>query len=140
VHPAAGGRPDPHRADPARVPGRDSQFANRAVAYAFGVVEPDAEVHIVHVIKDDDEDVDEAEVTKGLRALAPTSTKHKIFAHVVRGDDAAQTIAQTAARLGVDVVCIASHGRSGLTRALVGSVADRLLRATRLPVLVLRPA
>jgi nucleotide-binding universal stress UspA family protein len=37
------------------------------------------------------------------------------------------------------VICIASHGRSGLTRALVGSVADRLLRLTRLPVLVLRP-
>jgi nucleotide-binding universal stress UspA family protein len=58
---------------------------------------------------------------------------------VVRGDDAATTIAQTAARLGVDQIVIASHGRSGITRALVGSVADRLLRATRKPVLVLRP-
>jgi len=28
---------------------------------------------------------------------------------------------------------------AGLTRALVGSVADRLLRVTRVPVLVLRP-
>ena len=42
--------------------------------------------------------------------------------------------------LGVDAICIASHGRSGISRALVGSVADRLLRATRKPVLVLRPA
>jgi nucleotide-binding universal stress UspA family protein len=60
--------------------------------------------------------------------------------HVVRGDDAAAALAQCAARFGVDVICIASHGRSGITRALVGSVADRLLRATRRPVLVLRPA
>jgi len=37
-------------------------------------------------------------------------------------------------------LCISSRGRSGITRALVGSVADRLLRATRLPVLVLRPS
>jgi nucleotide-binding universal stress UspA family protein len=37
-------------------------------------------------------------------------------------------------------VCIASHGRSGLSRAIVGSVADRLLRATRVPILVLRPS
>jgi nucleotide-binding universal stress UspA family protein len=49
-------------------------------------------------------------------------------------------IAQAAARLGADAICIASHGRSGITRALVGSVADKLLRATRKPVLVLRPS
>ena len=48
-------------------------------------------------------------------------------------------LARTAARLGVDFIAIASHGRSGLSRALMGSVADRLLRATRKPVLVLRP-
>jgi nucleotide-binding universal stress UspA family protein len=36
-------------------------------------------------------------------------------------------------------VCIASHGRTGLTRALMGSVADKLLRACRRPVLILRP-
>ena len=46
----------------------------------------------------------------------------------------AQAIAQTAARLGVDAICIASHGRSGISRALVGSVADKLIRATRKPV------
>ena len=57
----------------------------------------------------------------------------------MRGDDAATALAQTAARLGVDFIAIASHGRAGLSRALVGSVADKLLRATRKPVLVLRP-
>lgn len=116
-----------------------SSFANRAVAYGFAMVEPDADVHIVHVIKEDAE-LDEAEMLRNLEQLAPAGAKQRVTAHVVRGDDAASTIAQTAARLGVDVVCIASHGRSGITRALVGSVADRLLRATRLPVLVLRPA
>ena len=114
-----------------------SPFANRAVAYGFAVAEPDAEVHIVHVVKDDD--VDHGELSKQLQGLAPPETKQKVTPHVIHGDDAAETIAQCAARLGADVICIASHGRSGISRALVGSVADRLLRATRLPVLVLRP-
>jgi nucleotide-binding universal stress UspA family protein len=118
-----------------------SPFSNRAVPYAFGVVTgaADAEVHLAHVVKDDDE-IAEPEVLRRLQALAPQGAQARVQAHVVRGDDAATALAQCAARLGVDVVCIASHGRSGLTRALVGSVADRLLRATRRPVLVLRPA
>jgi nucleotide-binding universal stress UspA family protein len=115
-----------------------SAFANRAIAYAFAVVDPDAEVHIVHVAKDDD--VDQGALSQQLHALAPPGTTQRVVAHVLHGDDPAEMIAPCAARLGADVICIASHGRSGLTRALVGSVADRLLRATRLPVLVLRPA
>ncbi|MBA2543309.1 MAG: universal stress protein [Deltaproteobacteria bacterium] len=116
-----------------------SQFSNRAVPYAFAACEPDAEIHIVHII-DDNAKVDVEDVRKQLLALPPVGAKQKVTAHVIRGDNAAKTVAQTAARLGVDIICICSHGRSGISRALVGSVADRLLRATRLPVLVLRPA
>jgi len=116
-----------------------SQFANRAVPYAFALTPPGGEIHVVHVVKDDAE-VDEAELRRQLVALAPAGAIQKVHPHVVRGDDTATTIAQCAARFGVDVICIASHGRTGITRALVGSVADSLLRATRLPVLVLRPA
>jgi nucleotide-binding universal stress UspA family protein len=116
-----------------------SQFANRAVPYAFALTPPAGEVHVLHVVKDDDE-IDEANLLRQLKALAPTGAHQTVHAHVVRGDDTAAAIAQCAARFGVDVICIASHGRSGLTRALVGSVADSLLRATRLPVLVLRPS
>jgi nucleotide-binding universal stress UspA family protein len=116
-----------------------SSFANRAVAYAFGITPPDGTVHIVHVVKDDAE-IDRAEIERQLAALAPTAAAQKVVTHVVTGDDAADALAQAAARQGVDVICISSRGRSGITRALVGSVADRLLRATRLPVLVLRPA
>src|SRR3954469_10945316 len=116
-----------------------SQYANRAVPYAFALTPPTGEVHVLHVVKDDAE-IDEADLIRQLQALAPAGARQTIHAHVVRGDDTAAAIAQCAARFGVDVICIASHGRSGLTRALVGSVADSLLRATRLPVLVLRPA
>ena len=116
-----------------------SPFANRAVAYAFSLTPPDGNIHIVHVVKDDAE-IDEAELTAELTELAPIGAKQTVTAHIMRGDDAATALAQCAARLGIDVICISSHGRSGIARALVGSVADRLLRATRLPVLVLRPA
>jgi len=116
-----------------------SQFANRAVPYAFALTQPGGMVHILHVVKEDAE-IDEPALIRQLEALAPAGASHDVRAHVVRGDDAASAMAQTAARFGVDVICIASHGRSGISRALVGSVADRLLRATRLPVLVLRPA
>lgn len=116
-----------------------SQFANRAVAYAFAITPPTGVVHIVHVVKDDAE-VNEAELTRSLDALTPENATQTVHCHVVRGDEPAVTLAQCAARHGVDVICISSHGRSGIARALVGSVADQLLRATRLPVLVLRPA
>jgi nucleotide-binding universal stress UspA family protein len=115
-----------------------SPFANRAVPYAFAITPADGEVHLIHVVKPDDE-IDEAQLVRQLAQLVPAGATQKLHTHVVRGDDPAETTAQCAARFGVDVICIASHGRSGLTRALVGSVADRLLRLTRLPVLVLRP-
>ena len=115
-----------------------SQFANRAVPYAFALTQRGGLVHILHVVKEDAE-IDEPALIAQLEALAPAGATHNVRAHIVRGDDAASAMAQCAARFGVDVICIASHGRSGISRALVGSVADRLLRATRLPVLVLRP-
>lgn len=115
-----------------------STFANRAVPYAFAMLHGDAPaVHLVHVIKASDA-ADPAALHAQLTALVPAGARHTVQTHVVRGDDPATAIAQAAARLGADAICIATHGRSGITRALVGSVADRLLRATRLPVLVLR--
>lgn len=38
---------------------------------------------------------------------------------------------------GVDLVAIASHGRSGLRRTIMGSVAEQVLRASDKPVLVI---
>ncbi|MDF1593902.1 MAG: universal stress protein [Desulfobacterales bacterium] len=39
---------------------------------------------------------------------------------------------------GVDMIFIATHGRSGVSRWVRGSIADRILRASRVPVLMLR--
>jgi len=38
----------------------------------------------------------------------------------------------------IDLVLIATHGRSGLSRWVRGSIADRVLRSSRAPVLMVR--
>lgn len=60
--------------------------------------------------------------------------------HVVESHEVGQTIASAAERLGVDCICMASHGRSGLAKLALGSVAQDLLRRTGRPVQILRPA
>ncbi|MDH3707202.1 MAG: universal stress protein [Acidimicrobiia bacterium] len=37
---------------------------------------------------------------------------------------------------GADLVVMASHGRSGMTRWLLGSMTEKLVRASEVPVLV----
>ncbi|QCS43108.1 universal stress protein [Natrinema versiforme] len=46
-------------------------------------------------------------------------------------------IANYVADNGIDLVVMGSHGRSGVRRALLGSVTERTLRSTRAPVLVI---
>jgi len=38
----------------------------------------------------------------------------------------------------VDLVVIGSHGRKGLDRLLIGSVADKVVRGAKVPVLIIR--
>lgn len=38
-----------------------------------------------------------------------------------------------------DLICLATHGHSGLGRVVFGSVADHVLRQSGLPILVIRP-
>jgi nucleotide-binding universal stress UspA family protein len=53
--------------------------------------------------------------------------------------DPAEEIVAYAGDHGVDLVAMATHGRTGLSRALLGSVAERALRRLRVPVLMVRP-
>lgn len=41
--------------------------------------------------------------------------------------------------IGCDMLALATHGRSGVARLAMGSVAERLLAATNLPLLIVRP-
>jgi nucleotide-binding universal stress UspA family protein len=57
---------------------------------------------------------------------------------VIDGGSAAEEILRAARRLGVDAIVVASHGRSGIGRALLGSVAEAVLRGSERPVHVVR--
>ena len=57
---------------------------------------------------------------------------------VVIGEEIAQSIADYAARESAGLVAIATHGRGGMSRALIGSVADALTRTSHTSLLVLR--
>ena len=117
-----------------------SEFGARAVPLGFAAVAAagaQGEVHLVHVVAK--AGPDPSGLHTQLRQLAPAGVVASVHTHVVAGDEPADVLAETAARIGADLICIASHGRSGISRAIMGSVADRLLRATRVPVLVTRP-
>lgn len=51
----------------------------------------------------------------------------------------AQEIVAFAEREDIDLIAMSTHGRSGLSRWILGSVADKVLRGTHLPVLLVRP-
>ncbi len=45
-------------------------------------------------------------------------------------------ILDVAAKMASDVIVVGSHGRGGLSRMLLGSVAEGILRRSRIPVLI----
>jgi nucleotide-binding universal stress UspA family protein len=52
--------------------------------------------------------------------------------------NAAESLAEYAAKAGADLIVIATHGRSGVSRWVWGSVADRILRSSCVPVFMVR--
>jgi nucleotide-binding universal stress UspA family protein len=51
-----------------------------------------------------------------------------------------ETIINTARERGCDLIVMATHGRTGLTRAILGSVAADVLPKAPCPVLVVPPS
>jgi len=52
---------------------------------------------------------------------------------------AAAAIADAAVEHGVDLVVVGTHGRTGLNRLVIGSVAERVVRIAPCPVLTVKP-
>ncbi len=52
---------------------------------------------------------------------------------------AAPTLIDLLARLQIGLIVMTTHGRSGMARVALGSVADGLVRESHIPVLLLRP-
>lgn len=63
-----------------------------------------------------------------------------VQAQVVEASKTWRAIVDTAEACGADLIVMGSHGRSGLDKLVMGSVAQSVLQRTSLPVLVVRGA
>ncbi|MGC8596935.1 MAG: universal stress protein [Thermocladium sp.] len=57
---------------------------------------------------------------------------------ILERGDAADKIMSAADRLGVDIIIMGSRGLKGVTRFLLGSVSERIVRYCKRPVLVVK--
>lgn len=60
-----------------------------------------------------------------------------VSVHAEFGEDPAKTISKFAREHMADFVALSSHGRSGVSQALMGSTATALVRESQLPVIVI---
>lgn len=58
--------------------------------------------------------------------------------HFISSDFPADAIVKAAVKYRCDLIAMASHGRRGLSKLLLGSETQKVLANTKLPVLVLR--
>lgn len=80
---------------------------------------------------DDPIDVLELNLRSRARAVdVPTETD------LIHGDDPAAAIVDRAEASDVSMIVLATHGRTGVSRWRLGSVAERVVRAASVPVLV----
>lgn len=59
-------------------------------------------------------------------------------AKLVEGVAAATGIVQAATDVGADLIVLGSHGRTGIARLMLGSVATKVVAESKVPVLVTR--
>ena len=82
------------------------------------------------------------EVRRKLQALIPAGTVARGIrteVEVVESEDVAAAISQAAERFGAHVICLGSHGRSGIAKAVHGSVAQAVMVQCHRPLLIVRP-
>lgn len=60
------------------------------------------------------------------------------FEHKLTMGDPASEVVRIAAEVGAELIVLGTHGRTGLTRLLMGSVAELIVRRASCPVLVYR--
>jgi len=87
--------------------------------------------------KIDDEGKNEA--TKYLERVSSRLNRAGVHADtVILSGKPAESLISYAVSNGVDLVIMATHGRSGISKIIWGSVAEKILRATEIPVLLVK--
>jgi len=139
------------------VPIDGSATAERALQEAIGLAAGKAQLRLVYVVEEvypldaegfayiDYEALQQAVRSTGERALAQAAEKVRrsgITAETalldVPGERVAGVIDNEALSWKADLIVIGTHGRSGLSRLLLGSVAEDVVRGASVPVLLVR--
>lgn len=131
-----------------------SEAAERAATLARALSRSfDAHLHMLHVVVILDDAYLEkehrrqlAELTAGADDARRTVMENDadarkgihITPHLVRGLAPGETIVETASNLASDLIVTGTHGRRGLSHLLLGSVAERVVRTSSVPVLTVR--
>ena len=120
-----------------------------AIDTAIKAAESPSKVHVVHVIpelnigepgvvwQEIDNEIRSQHVIQALRERL-TAEKYRDVKIDVEVGDPSYRIADFAKRTGADLIVVPSQGRTGLSHILIGSVAERVVRLSHCPVLVLR--
>jgi len=127
------------------------ELSEHALDYALDVAERfDAAVTVLHAYEiptvgfpdgallatDDIATRVERAATAGLAAMVGKRKDRRLrLDGMVRAGVAWQVIRDVAEEVGADLVIVGTHGRRGFARALLGSVAEHVIRATHRPVL-----
>jgi nucleotide-binding universal stress UspA family protein len=127
-----------------------SDLGNKAVPYGCAILRRGGTLKLIHVIEPSGAlaaNKTKQRPGKGnpkllaqLRSLAPADAAERfdIEEEIIESADAAEAIAQEAERFRADAICIGSHGRSGLAKTFLGSVAQGVMAHSKRPVLVVR--
>ncbi len=82
-----------------------------------------------------------AEAERGLAAFmedAMVAGRAGVSSRIVAGTPASAVL-DAISKDAPDLVVMGTHGRTGLSHVLLGSVAERVVRASKVPVLTVRP-
>jgi nucleotide-binding universal stress UspA family protein len=135
------------------VPTDLSAGAEQALAYACELAGAiGAEIHLLNVIGIPAIGVPELGVAMtsamidqlvvdnqtALDELARTRCTAPLGQVLIKAGDAREMINQTAKELGVDLIVMGTHGRRGISRALLGSVTEAVVRSAPCAVLTVR--
>lgn len=134
------------------VPTDFSDQANQAVEEGLSLVDDPSQLTVLHVapaLSNFSEGdplvgwniVSDEERTKHLLGMLHNcfaGEKYKDVDFAVAFGAPADEIARFAQAKHVDLIMLPSHGRTGLARLMIGSVAERVVRLAHCPVLVLR--
>ena len=110
---------------------------------------PDARLHLVHVVKREAITAEEAAVDAALArlhgwVLAKTGGKDDPLAMQIRLEvaigDPADEIVQVAVDAEANLILLGTHGRKGVAKLVLGSVAEQVLHRSPCSVLIARPA